>query len=91
VGYCIVRCLIVLYTCLTVSCVHVLGSVIRFMIVLFFVPFAFYFVCSVFRIVLYTFSLYTFVPFYLCMVYGPLPPAEIPIAVNKSYHIIKLL
>jgi hypothetical protein len=33
VGYCIVCCLIGVYTCLIVSCVLVLGSVIRFMIV----------------------------------------------------------
>jgi hypothetical protein len=39
-GYCIVRCLIVLYTCLIVSCVLVLGSVIPFYDCLFFVPFA---------------------------------------------------
>jgi hypothetical protein len=63
--------------------------VIRFMIVLLFVCFAFYFVCSVFLYCLvYCLSLcIQLFLFYLCIVYGPLPPGENPTAVNK-YHII---
>jgi hypothetical protein len=59
------------------------------MIVLLFIYFAFYFVCSVFLYCfVYCFSLCTYLfLFCLCIVYRPLPPVENPIAVNK-YHII---
>jgi hypothetical protein len=59
-----------------------------------FVCFSLYFVCSVF---LYSFVFFfslciELFLFYLCIAYGPLPPGENPIAVNKyhitSYHTI---
>jgi hypothetical protein len=85
VGYCTVRSLIVLYTCLTVSCVLVLGSVIRFMIVYSLYLLLLLCVFSILHCLIHCFSLCIFVPFYLCAVYGPLPLGDIPVAVNK-YH-----
>jgi hypothetical protein len=58
------------------------------MTVLFFVCFAVCFVCSVFLYCFVYVSTYVYkFLFSLCIVYGPMPLSENPIAVNR-YHII---
>jgi hypothetical protein len=68
VGYCIVCCLIVLYTCFIVSCVLVLGSVIHFMIVYSLHLLLVLCVFCIFHCLVHCFSSCIFVPFYLCTV-----------------------